>query len=391
MATFQLASAASGAIRDNHWAYNNQTLGLIRTLLLEGTRTNLVLWNRDLTNGAWTGSAMTAAKTAIGVDGAANSASIITEDGTNALHNFQSAATFAITANVNHGVSCFLKANGRAQGTFYIFAGSDIMGIQYDLGAVTVTDFLNGASTRATKRITAVGGGWYFLEVVGTLNAASTTCKYGIETRNNSGTRSYQGDGASGVIVDMLQVENNVGNCSSAIATTSASVTRNTDILTFPFTPAPQVMTLYARFVNGTGINGATNFHAVVISNTSDAAPFLRMRIEGSGVPTLYHNNNTATVSSVSAITPALGDLVELRGIVNADGSVQLGVTLNGGAETLASASAANTFAAAWSSPTVLSIGAEGSGAQPGYFAFTHVHVELGVQTLATMRTLSGQ
>lgn len=47
-------------------------------ILVEEARTNVVLWNRDLTNAAWTKTNITAAKDQTGIDGFASSASKIT-------------------------------------------------------------------------------------------------------------------------------------------------------------------------------------------------------------------------------------------------------------------------------------------------------------------------
>jgi len=63
--------------------YDPATLQL-RGLLREGARTNLLLWNRDLTNAAWTATDATVAKTATGIDGVSNSASVITATAGNA-------------------------------------------------------------------------------------------------------------------------------------------------------------------------------------------------------------------------------------------------------------------------------------------------------------------
>lgn len=54
------------------------TAGLCKGQLLEVTRTNVVLQNRDLTNAAWTKSNTTAAKDQTGADGTANGASKLT-------------------------------------------------------------------------------------------------------------------------------------------------------------------------------------------------------------------------------------------------------------------------------------------------------------------------
>lgn len=62
--------------------YNPNTLTALG-LLLEGTRTNAVLWNRDLTNVAWTATNVTPLKDQTGIDGVANSASKITATAAN--------------------------------------------------------------------------------------------------------------------------------------------------------------------------------------------------------------------------------------------------------------------------------------------------------------------
>lgn len=78
--------------------YNPITLAL-RGLLLEETRTNLCLWNRDLTNVAWVATNVTAVKDQTGIDGAANSASKITASAANGtiLQTITSASSVRIT------------------------------------------------------------------------------------------------------------------------------------------------------------------------------------------------------------------------------------------------------------------------------------------------------
>ncbi len=68
-----LESVGSDVLR---FDYDPVTLAA-RGILLEGSGTNVALWNRDLTNAAWTPTNITAAKDQVGVDGAANAASRI--------------------------------------------------------------------------------------------------------------------------------------------------------------------------------------------------------------------------------------------------------------------------------------------------------------------------
>jgi hypothetical protein len=74
-----LQSAAAGEAR---FDYNPSTLAP-RGLPIEDARTNHVLHSRDLTNVAWTATNITPAKNQTGIDGVANSASLITATAAN--------------------------------------------------------------------------------------------------------------------------------------------------------------------------------------------------------------------------------------------------------------------------------------------------------------------
>lgn len=69
--------------------------GALNGLLVEETRTNICLYSNDLTQGNWTKYSVTAAKTATGPDGVANSASTLTATGNN---GFLRQATFSASA-----------------------------------------------------------------------------------------------------------------------------------------------------------------------------------------------------------------------------------------------------------------------------------------------------
>jgi hypothetical protein len=76
-----LQTASSGVPRLTHDPATRAPLGL----LIEESRENRCLWNRDLTNAVWVPVLMTAALTETGIDGVANSASRITATGTAAV------------------------------------------------------------------------------------------------------------------------------------------------------------------------------------------------------------------------------------------------------------------------------------------------------------------
>lgn len=83
--------------------YNPATLAA-RGFLIEESRTNLALWCRDGTNAAWVKSNMTAAKTATGIDGVANSATTITATAGNAT-----ILQTVTSASAARATSCYVK------------------------------------------------------------------------------------------------------------------------------------------------------------------------------------------------------------------------------------------------------------------------------------------
>lgn len=87
---------ASGTTLRTEYDANGLPLGL----LAEEARTNRCLWNRDLTNAAWTKTNATAAKTSTGIDGVVNSASTLTATAGNGtcLQAITSASAARITS-----------------------------------------------------------------------------------------------------------------------------------------------------------------------------------------------------------------------------------------------------------------------------------------------------
>lgn len=165
---------------------------------VEEARTNRVLWNRDLTNAAWTKTNITAAKDQTGIDGAANSASSITATAGNAtvLQSITSASAARIT-------SAFVK---RITGTGNIDLTQD-----------------NGA-TWTTVTVTS---SWTRVEVP---SATVTNPIVGFRVVTS-------GDA---IAVDFVQEESGAFK-TSPIATTTTIVTRGADNISMLATAGPAV------------------------------------------------------------------------------------------------------------------------------------------------------
>lgn len=214
-----------------------------RGLLIEGSRTNLLLWNRDLTNAAWTKSNMTVAKTATGLDGVANSAS-------------------RLTATSNNGTVLQAVTSGSA--------------------ARATTAYVRRVSGTGTVEMTQNGGtNWTAVTVtsqwtrVGPASATITNPSVGFRLATS-------GDA---IEVDFVQLENGTF-ASSAIATGASAVTRASDnaqiahLASIGFNPVE--WSIYAEYESAAVSN--TSFGVITqFDNNASNANRASMRFNGSG------------------------------------------------------------------------------------------------------------
>jgi len=156
-------------------------------LLPEETRTNVVLYNRDLTNGAWTPTNVTVAKDQTGIDGVANSASSLTATAGNGT--VLQAITLSSSARWQ---TCFIK---RITGT----------------GNIDMT--MDNGSTWTTLTVTSA---WTRVAIP-TQTLANPTVGFRIVTSGDA------------VAVDFVQNENSGVFATSPIAVTGSSATRAAD------------------------------------------------------------------------------------------------------------------------------------------------------------------
>ena len=212
-------------------------------LLVEESRINLALWCRDLTNAAWVKTTMSAAKTAVGIDGAANSATTITASG--ALSTILQTVVQASTADT---VSFFVK---RRTGT----------------GTVEVTAD-DVAWTDITAALATAGANWYRA----TISATLVNPVIGVRITTDT----------DAVDVDFAQLEAGTF-ATSPILTTTVAATRAADVVTVTTPPSfGGVATLFASAVpaqaaaqSGTVLswNDGTNNNRLALFRQSDHQP----------------------------------------------------------------------------------------------------------------------
>ena len=157
-------------------------------LLIEEAKTNIVLWNRDLTNAVWTKSGITAAKDQTGPDGVASSATSLTATGANGT--VLQSITLASDALFS---SVYVKR----------ITGSGVINMTMDNGATWTVISVTSSWTRAS---------------IPAQTLANPTVGFRIVTSGDA------------IAIDFVQTEA-AAFASSPIETTTVSVTRASDVV----------------------------------------------------------------------------------------------------------------------------------------------------------------
>jgi hypothetical protein len=204
--------------------------------LAEGARTNLLTYSQQFDNAAWSKfQCSVTADATTSPDGTATADKLITDNGVNG--NLYQATT--LTA-VSYTASVFAKAGEWS----WLLLGATTAantGVWFDLSSGAVGTQNPGY----TGSIQSFGDGWYRCSVTFTGTAVPWDV---IVFSTNADNSISNGDGTSGIYIWGAQIEAGAFP-SSYIPTTTASVTRNADVLTYPSSGnAADAGTIYAEY-----------------------------------------------------------------------------------------------------------------------------------------------
>lgn len=218
-------------------------------LTVEPAATNVVLWNRDLTNAAWTKTNATAAKDQTGIDGAASAASSLTATAGNAT------CLQAIT----------LASSARWQSAF----------VKRLTGAGTVEMTTDNGTTWTAVTVTA---SWSRVEIP-TQTLANPTVGFRIVTSGDA------------IAIDYVQNEASAVQATSPIATTTVAATRNADVIRVA---TPSFLTGYTGLtVMGvaSGATPAASVSSATFQFSGAGSALLFMRQNGTVAPVFIRNS----------------------------------------------------------------------------------------------------
>ena len=349
-----IQTAASGVLRDAHY------VGGVRTTLMEGSRTNLLLRSQEIGIAPWatelfSGATVTLDSTTATSPSGASNASRYTVGSTGTGYIKQEGFSTALSGDMTFSIWA-----RRVSGS-----GSITLQIQKSGG-----DFATYGSTSITGTISS---SWQRFSTSCNKPADGNAPRVGLLVAAGQTIEVWQGQFEAGAFA------------SSPIPTTAATVTRAADSLSFPFTHPPQEMSVYVRFVDGGSGSTAATIRVVHVGGpTATTAP--RISLARSANLTdgyVFVHHNAVNQTAISGVQPSVGTTVELIGQLSTAGAPTMLSSVNGGVITSVSGPA-TPLAPTWSQNT-LNIG-QYAAADSHFGAFRDIVIVKGTRDMSYMR-----
>jgi hypothetical protein len=397
--TLKLVSAADGVLRGNVKggiagisvaASAHYYSEIIKAcLLLEPTRTNVWTYSEDLSQAAWTKNNVTIS---------AND--VILPDGTTTADNSKAIET---TASGNHGIGRDLAGSPSDDTfqavSFFVQPGTKnriAIRTTNKAGTVLTTEFdASDGSVNTNEHVRWEAkkyiSGNYRCKLAFDAGSGGTTpsVEIRITQTNANWVQSYAGSTSDNIYIWGLQDEADSSFCSSYIATGAATTTRNEDILYVPYDFDTQPMSFYTKFVNISHADADEQI-AKIGSAVGTADPRFELKKDADNqYPEIVFDDGTTAQGRTGSDAIALGDIVEILGLLHPNGNVELDYSINGAAVTGPAATGSQTFGVAFADDR-LYLGRRGTSGTPGVapVLIQSVKTYRGVHSMATMRNL---
>jgi len=199
------------------------------SVLIEPQRTNLALRSEEFDNASWTKSNISVSANLINSpDGTQDADKLIEDSLTNQKAIFNSVSS---TSSIPYTFSLFLKSDGSGRNARIGIFDSSFANSGYILfnsvNGTLSNQGTNGTGVVNSSSVVNYGNGWYRVSITVTLTATTIRSVVYLASGNNT---TYAGNGTSGVYIWGAQLEAG-SNATSYIPTTTATVTRNVDLI----------------------------------------------------------------------------------------------------------------------------------------------------------------
>ena len=207
------------------------TLGSCPSILVEPARTNLIIRSQEFDNASWTMTNVTITANTTTSPSNTLTADTITANGTTNTHSLRT-ELISFTAGTSYSLSVFAKKGNNDFLQLFVGAGIGGMYANFNIntGVVGETGVTSVLATDPTASITNFGNGWYRCTMNFTaLFTDASIGRFAIVSSAIAG-RDEINDLSTSVILWGAQCEAG-SNASSYIPTTTATVTRNADVI----------------------------------------------------------------------------------------------------------------------------------------------------------------
>ena len=309
---YSFARASSGYYTNSDGTLTSFASGALRTgdrgVLIEPAATNLLLRSQEFDNASWAKVRASVTANAISAPDGTLTADKIVED-TSSDNSHVVYRGYALVSSTAYTKTVYVKAAGRTQfkivniGTY---AAS--FGVLFNLETGTITSGTGGT-------IEALANDWYKVSV--SFSATGTGSEVIYYQLAVDGSVVYTGDGTSGIYLWGAQLEA-TAYATSYIPTTSTSVTRAADVLTYSLAATDYPLSLFAEFERA----GDTGAIEVISTAFASSAHFAALRIDASD--RLDAQVRATTDQAIPVVTGAMAAGTVYKGAVRiATDSVQ--------------------------------------------------------------------
>ncbi|MBP9751659.1 MAG: LamG domain-containing protein [Candidatus Moranbacteria bacterium] len=275
----------------------------LKGYLAEGSRTNLQI--RSEFGSWWIPVNATITSNAVAApSGLTTAATVFASDTSSAVRAIHSGGDTTVAASTAYVVSVYVKASGENYGYIQVNNQDSSVAIAeiFNLSTgASVVEFNNGFTNVSTDSV-PMANGWRRLSVTLTTTASTTGLNFYFGPTSSSSARSYTGTVGNGIAVWGAQLEQ-AAFASSYIPTTTASVTRSMDLLSYPSENANSAVgSAYAEAQSEIGRLSTPNVNTAVVAIGGNTGRLLGATFSGSP-SRVYAYDGTASIQHTSGGT----------------------------------------------------------------------------------------